>query len=284
MDLRLSDLQNFKVICQAQNLTRASERLGLSQPALTQGVQRLEQHIGVDLLHRDRKGVRPTKAGETLLRDSTTLIEDWVNLKHTVSSQEQECRGTLRLGAHEAVASYTYPHFVSELHHRHPELKLEFKNGLSREIANDIITHQIDLGLVINPIAHPDLVITELARDEVHFWVSTTKTQKESLGTILLNENIAQSQQLLKKLGKKNIFERFIHFDSLANIAQLASTGVGVGIVPERVVQSLKGSVYLKKWNPELKITDRLCLIYHSQNRRLKSIQVTTRLIKDSLR
>ncbi len=274
-----NDLSYFVSICETGSLTRASERLGMTQPTLSQVVKKLEAHLGVELLIRDKKGVRPTKAGLALEQEAKILSAQWGQLKRKVSSQEQEVVGLLSLGAHDAVAAYTLPLFMKELNETYPALELDIRSGLSREICEAVISHKMDLGLVINPYQHPDLIIKQLFTDQVHFW-RARKAGKTNLSTLICQPALGQTQGLLKKAQQELNFDQTLNLSQLENIARLTSAGCGVGIIPERVVRNLGSTIDLVKIRPELFMQDRLCLIYHMENRRLASLKATTELIQ----
>src|SRR3989344_2863323 len=125
-----SDLTYFLEISQAGNLTRAANRLGISQPSLTLAMQRLEHSVGTVLFIRTRQGVKLTKAGERLLTETRHLMSRWEELKgHTLSTMN-EVRGRFSIGCHPSVARYSLPLFLSELLNEHPELEVGLHHDL----------------------------------------------------------------------------------------------------------------------------------------------------------
>ena len=69
-----NDLRFFIEVSRTHNLSRAAERLGVTQPALSQGMRRLEQNIGQQLLLRGKGGVKLTKCGEKLVFKAKHLL------------------------------------------------------------------------------------------------------------------------------------------------------------------------------------------------------------------
>lgn len=279
----LHDLLHFKVVCEVKNLTRASERLGLSQPALSQAIHRLEQSVGVQLLIRDKKGVEPTKPGLALLDQSQQLISQWEGIKQAVWSQEKQVVGHLCLGAHDAVAAYSYPSIVPAILKKYPELHLQFISGLSREVGEAVISGKCDIGLVINPIPHPDLVIQEIFKDEVCFW-RAKNLKGENTQRLLCHPDLFQTQSLLKKGKLSQRFSTSLHHTNLDLLTRLVLSGSGVGILPSRVVKNIDHKNQLEKCFLEFKFIDRLCLIFHVNQKRLASIKEISKLIKSAMR
>jgi DNA-binding transcriptional LysR family regulator len=124
------DLMYFRTICETQNLSRAAERLGIGQPALSLSLKRLEEGLGVPLMIRRARGLLPTPAGEALLKSSRVLLQEWEKLAQNVSQIQNEPSGKFVIGAHPSVAIYA----GALSRHRHsPELFAKNKLHLCRE-------------------------------------------------------------------------------------------------------------------------------------------------------
>src|SRR5271163_371626 len=93
-----TELNYFLEIAETLNLSRAAERIGVSQPALTLAVRRLEDSFGHKVLIREKTGVRLTKAGEKLALQSRTLMNEWEKIKSTSTQDEIEVSGRYTIG------------------------------------------------------------------------------------------------------------------------------------------------------------------------------------------
>lgn len=106
----MADLTAFLIVAQEGSFTRAAVRLGLSQPALSQIIRRLEAHLGLRLLQRTTRSVSPTEAGQRLL---DTLAPAVANLDATLAALttlRDTPSGTIRVTAVEhAAEAYLYP-------------------------------------------------------------------------------------------------------------------------------------------------------------------------------
>jgi len=109
-----SELIYFLEVSQTLNVSRASERLGVSQPTLSLAIRRLEDSVGTALLIRSKTGVQLTRAGQKLARQAGALIRDWERLREDVLRDEEEIRGSYILGAHPSVALFTFSKFIGE--------------------------------------------------------------------------------------------------------------------------------------------------------------------------
>jgi len=132
----------------------------------------------------------------------------------------------------------------------------------SRKITESVISQDCDWGIVVNPVAHPDLVIKELARDEVTLWKGRGAVNEDVL---IIDPEIKQTDEILKKL-KKNPLQRRIFSSNLEVITALVAEGAGVGILPERVVGI--GNRDFQRWSTSAPVYhDRICLIYRVEAR-----------------
>jgi DNA-binding transcriptional LysR family regulator len=239
-----NDLQYFAVIAQEGSLRKASTRLGISQPALTHSLKRLEVQCGAVLLERGRGGVRTTPSGQKLLSRSIPLLREWELLESV--TDVQEVKGLCRLGCHQSVALYTLGRFIPKLLADNPALEFTLQHDLSRKITQAVVESVVDLGLVVNPHHHADLVMTELCRDEVGLWHGDSKNARD--GVIIYDPSLAQAQWILRKLERaKKRFGRRIESSSLEVIRDLVMSGAGVGILPARVATAGSSAVELKR-------------------------------------
>jgi len=257
------DIVYFLEVAQTLNLSRASERLGISQPSLSMSIKRLEDALGFEVLVRTKSGVTMTKSGHLFVVKAKELLETWDSIKSSINQLNQDVTGHYKLGCHSSVALYSVPNFLPSLLQKHPRLEFQFVHELSRLICEKIVSFEIDFGIVVNPISHPDLVLKELFKDTVHYWVSD-KTPKSQHKTLICDPNMLQAQDLIKKAKNKSVsFDRIITTSNLELICSLTEQGAGVGIIPKRVVDA-KG-VKLKLLANDLPhFTDAIYLVYRA--------------------
>jgi DNA-binding transcriptional LysR family regulator len=256
----LEEIKYFLAVSKTNNVSRAAELSGISQPALSHALKRLESELGVTILYREKTGVRLTKAGERFASEARALIEKWETIAFSVKEMGTSVGGHFKIGCHPSVGIYSLPHFLKPLLADHPNLEISLHHGRSRDIANDVIEWQLDFALVINPPSHPDLVIKELAKDEVTLWVAGDNYLSD---TLILESGLFQTQTLLKLLEKRNMkFNRKIETSNLEVIQTLTANGCGVGILPTRVAYG--ATKKLKKLHNAPSFKDRLCLIFRS--------------------
>lgn len=283
-----AELDYFLEVSTTLNLSRASERLGISQPSLSLAIKRLEHSIGTPLFVRHKQGVTLTQAGKQLLLHTRQLRQYWEHTKSQALASHQEVQGYFTLGCHSAIATYMMTGFMANLLELHPKLEIHLKHDISRRITEQVINLSIDLGIVVNPIRHPDLVILKLCQDEFTFWVSDGQRSIQNIrskhAVLLCEPDLAQSQTLLKQCKQAGVqAERIMTINSLEVIANLTASGCGIGILPTRVVKAMYPDK-LKRVAKAPVYKDEVCLIYRNENRNVRSIQAMAAAIKDVCR
>lgn len=263
------------------NLTRASERLGISQPSLSLAVVRLEENVGTTLLIRQKRGVNLTQAGKQLLNHTKQLLQQWQEMKTRTLASQQAVQGYYTIGCHPSLGKYILPTFLPELVRTFPKLEINLKHDLSRKITEKVISLNIDMAIAVNPIRHPDLIIYKLFNDRVMLWQNNKLRNINNL-PLICDPELLQTQAILKQLkAKQYSHSRMMTSNNLEVISALVAKGCGIGILPERVVKS----TYERLVHPVIDspcYKDEICLIYRHENRNVLAIQTIIAAIKQS--
>ena len=145
-----TDLKYFIELSKTLHVSRAAERLGISQPTLSHCLKRLEKETGVMLFIRTKKGVTLTQAGQRVFEKADDLIQKWDEIIDSAKSENEIVAGTIKLGCHTAVAQYTLPVVLPQFLKDNPNLTIQLQHGLSRQINEALISYRLDAGLVVN--------------------------------------------------------------------------------------------------------------------------------------
>lgn len=284
-----TDIAYFIEVAQTKNISRAAERLGITQPSLSSAIKRLEDSVGATLFIRSRTGVQLTKPGKELLNRGRMLLLNWEQLRADINKRETAVSGEYVIGCHPSVALYSLPHFLPNLMQEYPELEIKLVHDLSRKITEGVISFEIDFGIAVNPVNHPDLVIKELCTDDVLFWTagkpSSTQNLNPKNGVLICDLNLTQVQKLLGDLEKKKLgFKRIIQSSSLEVITELTAAGAGIGILPKRVA-SRSASSKLKPLDEKMPtFKDKICLVYRADSQKTMGGKVIFEAIRKSIK
>lgn len=172
--MELTPLRYFIAICEARHMTRAAEGLGVSQPALSAAVRKLEAEAGAALLHRTGHGVEATDAGRIFLARARAAVREADAALEQVRQLVGLEIGSIRVGGGATATSYLLPPVVSAIRRRHPDLRFFVREAGSRAVAAGVLGAELDLGIVTEPISHPgsgELMTTGHVRDELRLIV-----------------------------------------------------------------------------------------------------------------
>lgn len=275
------DLIYFVAIAEAGSLTAAASKLGVAQPSLTLAMQRLESDLDAKLFERTQRGIRLTAAGDRVLQAGRALKESWQEIRNQVHETQHEVAGRVLLGCHAAVATYVLPAIVPALQKKFPAVELILRHDLSRHLTTAIVERDIDVGLVINPIRHPDLVLRPLLTDEVGFWVHKDLAAKGmAFEQIIADPDLIQAQTLLRKIASKKPARRPVLATShLEIVVSLTLAKAGIGILPQRVAQA-QGRKELKQLKDFPTFKDELCLAYRPERKKRPAVKALIELIQ----
>lgn len=251
MNLHL--LRMFATVVRTGSFSRAAEMLHVSQPAISKGIKDFELQLGCRLLDRAPKGVCPTTEGAALIRHADALFA-------TERAAEEEMRafrdlkgGSLAIGASTTIAAYMIAEYLETFHRDYPEIDLRVVSANTREIAELLIDHAIDIALVEGPVEDENLTVERWRADHMVLITCPTHPFTTMAGAIE-PEIIARETLILREPGSgsrevvlraladlKVIPGRTLEIGSTEAIKQAVGAGLGVSIVSEAAVQDQVG-------------------------------------------
>jgi DNA-binding transcriptional LysR family regulator len=279
-----TELTYFLEIATTQNISRASERLGITQPSLSLAIKRLEALVGTQLLLRSKTGVTLTRAGHRFSSKARLLLDQWQVVAHAIKREEGEIAGSYRIGAHPSVACGRFATVLPKLLKQYPHLEISMQHNLSRRIAERVINFELDFGIVVNPIAHPDLVIRKLHEDEVSFFCADGFHFDRPDLVLCYDPELLQARWLLKQAKDMGlVFPRTLVTSSLELICSLVSSGAGVGILPALVTKSAKTPLVLAPFRIP-PFVDTHTLIYRADSQTSQASKLLARAIEQEMK
>lgn len=243
MPIRLNDLENFLALASCRTLSEGARKRGITQPSLSESIQRLERDLGCALIYRARSGISLTASGRLLVdrgRRVTEALDEIQGIGDTDGDPGQGGSGpqggmfrgrSVTIGCHQAVACYALPEALTALSQSAPDFRVALVHDISRVIQSEIQSGRIDVGLIVNPTPIPDLVIRELATDVVAVWAAGKGATQRRL---ICDPNLFQVQAILRRW--KGRPSELFPTSSLELIARLCERGLGYGIIPERAL------------------------------------------------
>ena len=143
----LRHLNYFLAVAQYQSFTRAARALHVSQPALSQQVRQLEEHLGAQLFDRTGRLVRLTDAGEVYLRYARQALQDLEEGRRALHDVSDLSRGSLRVAVAPTFTSYLIGPLVEAFYRRYPNVRLVIQEMLQERVETQLVEDELDIGI-----------------------------------------------------------------------------------------------------------------------------------------
>jgi len=166
--MQLRHLRYFVSIVEAGSFSRAAATVHVAQPALSQQIAELEARLGLQLLVRSARGVRPTPAGEVLYREAASILRQMDRLPEIVRSSAGEIAGAVGLGMSSTLAATAAGRFIEAAKAALPKVVLKLAVSDSETLKARLEGHSLDLALVFEDELEPPLRRTPLFRQRLY--------------------------------------------------------------------------------------------------------------------
>jgi len=265
--MELTPLRYFRAIASTGHLTRAAQTLGVTQPALSAMMKKLEAEVGTALLHRTGRGVQLTEAGRVFLQHADESVRSADAATRAVRELLGLEQGTIRIGGGATAITYLLPPVVSAVRRAHPGLKFYVREAGSSAVGEAVLSGSLDLGIVTLPVVIPNadhLVRIPLVEDELRLIVppghrltcGATSTERQRAGSPHAPDQQEQAPRSRSGLSKARSFrwrdlsgEPVVAFEAGSAVRDMidrgaAGAGVGLDVVMElRSIESIKHMV-----------------------------------------
>jgi DNA-binding transcriptional LysR family regulator len=171
MDVDTRLLRYFAAVAEEGNLTRAAERLFVSQPALTKQVKQLEGLLGVRLFTRSRAGMALTEPGLVLAEQVPALLADWDQILRQTRIAAGRAERVLRIGYLASAANEATQHIIAEFSRRRPDWRAEMRQATWSDPTAGLATGDVDAALVRIPFPGQDALRLEVLLTEPR-WIA----------------------------------------------------------------------------------------------------------------
>ncbi|GAA2446260.1 transcriptional regulator CynR [Streptomyces pulveraceus] len=177
MGPELRHLRYLIAVAEHGNFTRAAEELRISQPTLSQQIKQLERVVGVQLLDRGGRGVRPTDAGEAYVHYARRALRELAAADRAVLDVADLSRGHLRLAVTPTFTAYLVGPLVEALHTRHPGITLDLREMTQDRIEAGLLADDLDLGIAFEGSHPPGVTPTALFTETLSLVVATSRAE-----------------------------------------------------------------------------------------------------------
>jgi molybdate transport repressor ModE-like protein len=267
MTLNLHLLRIFFAVAERRSFSRAAETLFISQPAVSKAVRELEHQLDLPLIERGAggakgaKGVRLTESGQALIDHARGIFALERAAIEDVRARVGLKRGRLTVGASTTVAGYWLPPYLAEFVQQLPSIELQIQVGNTQVISRALIDCDVDVALVEGAVDDLRIIATRWRDDELqiiaHPRAALSQKRKPSLDELneqvwLLREPGSGTREVTQRMMRAHGIEpkRDIELGSNEGIARAVAAGLGVAMLPARVVRELTRMGEVKALHP----------------------------------
>ncbi len=208
--MNIEQLYTFQEVVRLGSFSEVAKKLGISQPAVSFQIQKLEQELGIRLIDRSQRAIALTAAGRRLLDFAETVETEREHLQYDLEQMRDEVAGDLRLSASTIPGEYLLPPLLARFKQRHPAVRIQVDISDSLAVIDRISANAGDIGfcgiapegrdldffriagdeiVLIVPLEHPfarreEITPDELAGEPFIFREATSGTQRSLQGLL----------------------------------------------------------------------------------------------------
>ena len=254
--MEIHQLRYFVAVAEEGGFSSAAEREHVSQPSLSQQIQKLEEELNQQLFDRLPRSVVLTEAGRSLLPYARVILTALADAARAVTALEAEVAGRLSVGAIPSIALYILPRLIGRFQQAYPKVTFELFEDTTEKLAQRLEDGTLDLVIASGSAPTPNLARHPLGREPLlllvpeHHWLARRKSVKWSELAeekfLLLHDEHSLSITIRQLLAANHLKpELVLRGTQLVTMARMVAAGMGVTVIPHMMAETefVKGCV-----------------------------------------
>ena len=254
--MEIHQLRYFVAVAEEGNFSHAAEREHVTQPSLSQQIQKLEAELNQQLFDRLPRSVVLTEAGRCLLEYARQILTGIADARRSVAALEHEVVGRLSVGAVPSIAVYVLPRLIGRFQSAYPKVTFELFEDTTDNLAQRLEDGTLDVVLASSGDHTPTLTHHSLGKEpllmllpEKHRLARRKSIKWSELGSekfLLLHKVHSLSIQVRQLLAANRLNpEIVLQGAQLVTIARMVAAGLGVTVIPQMMVETefIKGCI-----------------------------------------
>ncbi len=241
--MEIHQLRYLIAVAEEGSFSHAATREHVSQPALSQQIQKLEAELDQQLFDRLPRAVVLTEAGRCLLGYARQILVGIADARRCVAALEEEVAGRLSVGAVPSIALYVLPRLIREFQQRYPKVTFELFEDTTDKLAQRLEDGTLDVVLASSGEEPPTLERHSLGEEALFLLVPENHrlARKKAIKWsdlaqekfLLLHSVHSLSTKVRQLLAENNLKpEVVLQGAQLVTIASMVATGIGVTVIP----------------------------------------------------
>ena len=253
--MNLGQLKIFYLASKRGSLSKAAEELNVTQPAVTKGIQRLQEYYEIKLFNRFGKKLVLTDAGNALHKIAEKIFDLEIHAEDTIREFLQQKQGHIRIDANESFGAYYLPSIVNQVSKDHPNVRISVNILPSGLVVENVANLNNDIGFISFPIENEKVICREILEDHMIFVAAPSHplvnkkrlTYMDLSGqSMIVHEKGSFSYQVANDFFKKNKIDIIVSLELSSNraIKKAVENGLGIALVSRNTAL---GHIQMKK-------------------------------------
>ena len=269
----------FYQVANSGNITHASQKLNISQPAISKSIKNLESQLGGELFVRTQKGVVLTEEGKIFYNHIKNAINNITNAENEFSNLINLNTGSIRIGVSTTITEKYLLPYLKRFHELYPNITIHMYTDISNELLDKLKNGNIDLAIVhvIDKDYGYDIDINKIKK--IHSCFVVNESYNELIGKpisikelrnypLILQTKGSNSRDFIEKIEEDNgiIFNNNIESSSYTLISEFAKMGLGVGLSTKEYIENDLNNKLLYEIKLKEKLPERFIAIATLKN------------------
>jgi DNA-binding transcriptional LysR family regulator len=290
----LIPLRTFHAVALDGSFSRAARRLGVSQPAVTQQIRRLEQSVGLVLFDRAGRRVTTTDAGRLLDTYARRILHLLDAARDAMDGLAGVQTGCLAIGASRTAGAYYIAGLLDRFKQRHPGVKVSLSVGNSEAMLARVLDFDLHAAMIAGPCDHPQIVSVPMVSDPLLVVLPPGHTLggQAAVGIqdlrrypLITREPGSTTRRIIERAFRAHRLDMTpaMELESNEAIKSAVEDGIGVGMMAHAaVVQEIEtGRLVGRPLRTPLHL--RFVLIYHRDRARAPAVAAFLDLLSEYL-
>lgn len=289
--MELYQLRSFVAVAEAGHLTRAAEKLHVSQPAVSAQIKALEDELDLTLFDRTSSGMVLTAAGERLLTDAERVLAAAQALRNVAKALKGEVAGKVRVGTTSDPAFIRVGEFLNTTVARHPLLQVELHQEVTGAAFAQVRDGELDASFYYGEIEHPGVDGLRLRAST--YRVAAPAAWKRRVADAdwsaiatqpwIITPSISTHHKLVRALFDKHGIEpiKVVEADQESVIANLVVSGVGLSLIREDLALEKEAAGEVCLWR-DVRLETTLWFIYLHARKDDPAIRALLGVLRDT--
>lgn len=266
--INLNHLKYFFDVCRYESFSQSAKKNLISHSAISQAIKGLEQYYEVTLLVHKKNHFELTEQGKALYQEASNIFDSVEKSRRMIQEVDKSVRGDLKIASSQSMGGSFLPHLVKNYKTKYPLVlpQIQFEN--SKKLADLLLSKKAELGFAINDGQFSLLESRPYLKGKF-ILISNHKKINWEKETFLIGDKGDEVDQFKLCCKKHHFSQSVIEISGWNVIAKMVQLGLGVGLVPDFLLQFEKESKFHIVENPAIELPKYDLRIYFNKQEKL---------------